>query len=158
MLLFGITDIRLFWSKDVRFLSQFSEGSITRFVPFSKHPPCFKDISFWLGSSGSATGGEQEKVFSENDLMEVVRGTAGDLVEDVKLVYLLVPSSRRRGSRANGGMIKVDDFTHPKTGFRSLCFRINYRSLERTLTNNEINTLQHEVKTAVAENLGVEMR
>lgn len=158
MLLFGITDIRLFWSKDARFLSQFSEGRITRFVPFSKHPPCFKDIAFWLRSPSSAADGGQEVVFSENDLMEVVRGTAGDLVEDVKLVYLLVPTSRRRDSRANRGIIKVDDFTHPETGHRSLCFRINYRSLERTLRNTEINELQQRVKAAVAKNLGVEMR
>lgn len=92
MLLFGITDIRLFWSQDSRFLSQFSEGKITRFVPFSKHPPCFKDISFWLGSSSSAADGGPEAVFSENDFTEVVRGVAGDLVEDVKLVYSLAPT------------------------------------------------------------------
>lgn len=88
MLLFGITDIRLFWSQDARFLSQFSEGKITRYVPFSKHPPCFKDIAFWLGSSSSAAGGGA--VFHENDLMEAVRGAAGDLVEDVRLVCSFV--------------------------------------------------------------------
>lgn len=90
MLLFGIPDIRLFWSKDARFLSQFSEGKITRYVPFSKHPPCFKDIAFWLRSSSSPAGGGQGAVFYENDLMEAVRGAAGDLVEDVRLVCLLV--------------------------------------------------------------------
>lgn len=86
MLLFGIPDIRLFWSDDTRFLSQFSEGKITRYEPFSKHPPCFKDISFWLKSSSSSAGGGARAVFHENDLMEVVRGVAGDLVEDVRLV------------------------------------------------------------------------
>jgi phenylalanyl-tRNA synthetase alpha chain len=58
MLLYSIPDIRLFWSKDERFLSQFSEQQpIRRFIPFSKHPACFKDVSFWLRSSSSAAGG-----------------------------------------------------------------------------------------------------
>lgn len=55
-------------------------------------------------------------------------------------------------------VIKSDDFTHPRTGRRSLCFRINYRSLERTLTNGEVNSLQEKVKRVVAEKLEVELR
>lgn len=39
-----------------------------------------------------------------------------------------------------------------------MCFRINYRSLERTLTNEEINKLQEDVRAAVVEKLGVELR
>ncbi len=31
-----------------RFLSQFREGEITKFQPFSKYPPCYKDIAFWI--------------------------------------------------------------------------------------------------------------
>jgi len=62
MLLFEIPDIRLFWSKDERFLSQFrgiSENlqNLKRFVPFSKYPACPKDVAFWLRSSSSAGGG-----------------------------------------------------------------------------------------------------
>ena len=58
MLLYSIPDIRLFWSTDTRFLSQFNATKpIQRFVPFSKYPPCFKDVSFWLRSPSSAAGG-----------------------------------------------------------------------------------------------------
>eukprot|EP00913_Durusdinium_trenchii_P011534 g10829.t1 len=48
MVLFGIPDIRLFWSDDARFAQQFSEGSFsekTKFKPFSKYPPVLKDPS-----------------------------------------------------------------------------------------------------------------
>ncbi|ORX96114.1 phenylalanyl-tRNA synthetase [Basidiobolus meristosporus CBS 931.73] len=99
MVLFGIPDIRLFWSQDERFLSQFQSKEIVKFKPFSKHPSCTKDISFWVNEA-----------FHENDFCELIRDIAEDLVEDVKL---------------------VDDFTHPKTKKQSLCYRINYRSMDR---------------------------
>ncbi|KAK2733491.1 hypothetical protein FQN57_002100 [Myotisia sp. PD_48] len=139
MLLFNIPDIRLFWSQDPRFLSQFKAGEVTPFVPFSKHPACYKDVAFWLPKSAagsiSAAGGAVP--LHENDIMEIVRGVAGDLVEDVKL---------------------VDEFLHPKTGKKSLCYRINYRSLERTLTNEETNQLHDKVRVLLVEKAGVELR
>ncbi|KAF4728782.1 hypothetical protein FOZ63_001505 [Perkinsus olseni] len=48
MHLFEIDDIRLFWSTDKRFLSQFADGELKKFEPFSNYPPVFKDISFWI--------------------------------------------------------------------------------------------------------------
>ncbi len=36
----------------------------------------------------------------------------------------------------------IDDFTNTKTGRTSNCFRISYRSNERSLTDDEINDLQ----------------
>ncbi|KAE8355300.1 hypothetical protein BDV28DRAFT_51348 [Aspergillus coremiiformis] len=136
MLLFNIPDIRLFWSRDERFLSQFKAGHISRFVPFSKYPPCYKDVSFWLPSAADSGDGLALPVH-ENDIMEVVRDVAGDLVEDVRL---------------------IDEFTHPKTGKKSMCYRINYRSLEYTLKNSQANRLHDEVKEKLVGLLGVELR
>ncbi|GAB1312925.1 phenylalanyl-tRNA synthetase alpha subunit, mitochondrial [Madurella fahalii] len=145
MLLFQIPDIRLFWSRDERFLGQFrgvqDDLSLLKpFVAFSKHPACYKDVSFWL-KTASAAGGDSKRAnvhdWHENDLMEVVRDVAGDVAEDVRL---------------------VDAFTHPKTGRRSMCYRVNYRSLERTLTNLETNDMHDRVVKALVERLGVEIR
>ncbi|KAF9973790.1 hypothetical protein BGZ73_002950 [Actinomortierella ambigua] len=118
MVLFGIPDIRLFWSKDERFLQQFQPGQIQKFKAFSKYPPCIKDISFWTVPG-----------FHENNLCEVVRDLAGDVVEDVRL---------------------IDEFTHPKTKRHSVCYRINYRSMDRNVTNAEINEIQERLRTAVS--------
>lgn len=127
MRIFNIPDIRLFWSKDPRFLEQFASESLeTTFQPFSNYPPVFKDITFWLTDS-----------FTANNFFEMVRGTAGDLVEKVEL---------------------IDDFTHPKKNRRSNCFRITYRSMERSLTNEEINEIQEKVRDQVVEEFGVELR
>ncbi|KAG5944093.1 hypothetical protein E4U53_006960 [Claviceps sorghi] len=141
MLLFKIPDIRLFWSQDQRFLSQFEGVSddldkLKRFTPFSKYPPCPKDVSFWLAST-SAAGGNTTGNFHENDVMEIVRSVAGDVVEDVRL---------------------IDEFAHPKTGRKSMAYRIVYRSLERTLTNEETNAFHENVRKALVRELGVELR
>lgn len=160
MLLFGIPDIRLFWSKDQRFLGQFNESKpIQRFQPFSKYPAAPRDVAFWLpeskgpvvadtpastSSTPSPAGGQatepvmaETPAFHENDLMEVVRNTAGDSVEDVAL---------------------VDSFKHPKTGKQSLCYRITYRSLEKTLTNEEANGLHEQIRQELVAKFGVKLR
>ncbi|RKP27275.1 phenylalanyl-tRNA synthetase [Syncephalis pseudoplumigaleata] len=130
MALFRIPDIRLFWSEDARFLGQFSPAKVTHFRPFSPYPSCTKDISFWLPPATTAP-------FHPNDLFELVRDMAGDLVEDVKL---------------------VDQFVHPKTGRESHCYRIMYRSMDRNVTNEEINDIQARVREHAPKRLQVELR
>ena len=127
MILFDIPDIRLFWSEDDRFLKQFKAGDLsTKFKSFSKFPPCNKDVSFWISDE-----------FTENNLCEAIRGIAGDIVEEVKL---------------------IDEFTNPKKGKTSHCYRIVYRSMERSLTDEEINAVQDKVRTVLVEDLKVELR
>jgi len=127
MVLFEVPDIRLFWSGDERFLRQFKAGDLkSKFKPFSRYPPCTKDMAFWISPE-----------FSENNLCELVRSIGGDLVEEVVL---------------------VDEFHNPKKGKTSNCFRITYRSMERSLTDEEINAIQEKVRAATAEQLKVELR
>ncbi|PIA49384.1 hypothetical protein AQUCO_01300300v1 [Aquilegia coerulea] len=126
MVLFDIPDIRLFWSNDERFISQFTGGQLgVKFKPFSKFPPCYKDMSFWINDS-----------FTENNLCEIVRGVAGDLAETVQL---------------------IDSFTNKKR-ITSHCYRITYRSMERSLTDEEVNQLQSNVREEVQSKLNVVLR
>lgn len=128
MILFGIPDIRLFWSEDRRFLDQFRPNAVSTFKPWSKYPGIARDVAFWMQDGVDV---------HENDFTEIVRGTAPDLVENVAL---------------------VDEFTHPKTGRRSKCFRINYQAMDRNLTNDEINALQKNVEAGLQSKFGVEIR
>jgi phenylalanyl-tRNA synthetase alpha chain len=159
MVLHAVPDIRLFWSSDPRFLAQFSgervaaeaaAGRFAKFEPFSRHPACFKDLAFWVPAGMAvvseedadeqgqmAAGGEGGgAVFHENDVHAAVREAAGQLVESVQ---------------------RVDRFVHPKTGRTSLCYRVNYRAPDRTLTNEEVNGVMERVKQGVRE-LGVQLR
>ncbi|CAG8546715.1 9326_t:CDS:2 [Ambispora gerdemannii] len=128
MVLFDIPDIRLFWSNDPRFLDQFTTNEIKKFKPFSKYPASTRDISFWV---------DNNKGFHENNFCELVRSIAGDLVEDAKM---------------------IDEFVHPISKRRSLCYRIIYRSMDRNVTNEEINQIQLDVQKEVQTQLGVILR
>ena len=141
MLLFNVPDIRLFWSEDPRFAEQFREVGIDpqtniQFTPFSKFPPCSKDVSFWLPPGGHNPE-ESDTEFSDNNLYEVVRSIGGDYIEKVEL---------------------IDRFTHPKTQRVSRCYRVTYRSMDRNLTNEEINEIQEQLRRSLEQDLGVELR
>uniref|UniRef100_A0A3Q4BUG8 Phenylalanine--tRNA ligase, mitochondrial n=1 Tax=Mola mola TaxID=94237 RepID=A0A3Q4BUG8_MOLML len=132
MVLYSIPDIRLFWSQDERFLRQFRVQNIQQpvcFQPLSKYPPLHNDISFWLPESSEA--------FTQNDFYELVRSVGGDMVEKVSL---------------------VDEFQHPKTGRRSQCYRIIYRHMERTLTQQEVRLVHEHIERAAEAELGVQGR
>lgn len=128
MVLFAVPDIRLFWSQDPRFLRQFRAGSLSRFVPYSKHPLCYKDVSFWLPASAAA--------FPVNDVYEAIRGAAGDLVERV---------------------VRFDEFVS-SAGRVSHAYRIEYRHLDRSLTNEEVDAVQLRVRDALVQQLHVQLR
>ena len=133
MIMYNIPDIRLFWSEDTRFTSQFDSSHVglnihqlPKFEPYSKYPVCYKDVSFWVTND-----------FHPNDFYELVRGVASELVESVEC---------------------VSEFTHPKTGRVSHHYRINYRSMDRSLTNEEVDVLQFNVRDESVKKLGVELR
>ena len=53
---------------------------------------------------------------------------------------------------------QIDQFKHPKSGRESRCYRIMYRSMDRSLTNQQVNVLQEQVRADVVKQLGVEIR
>ncbi|KAG5518358.1 hypothetical protein PMAC_003155 [Pneumocystis sp. 'macacae'] len=139
MIFFRIPDIRLFWSQDQRFLEQFSSGKISIFQPYSKYPPCYKDIAFWINKKKNTYISLllEKKRFHENDFMETIRNIGGNLIEEVKL---------------------IDQFIHPETKRKSLCYRINYRSMDKSLSNEEVNILQEKIRELITKEFDIELR
>lgn len=130
MRLYDIPDIRLFWSKDSGFLSQFEGAepdSKVKYKPISQYPQCINDMSFWL----------PEHSLDPTDFYEIVRNVGGNIVEQVRL---------------------VDEFVHPKTQRKSHCYRITYRHMERTLTQLEVNALHKSIADEATSKLGISIR
>ena len=85
MVLYSVPDIRLFWSQDSGFLSQFEAASPDSKIVYkevSKFPQCTNDISFWLPKQDGDT-----ELFSPNDFYDLVRDIGGDMVEQVIEIF-----------------------------------------------------------------------
>jgi phenylalanyl-tRNA synthetase alpha chain len=72
------------------------------------------------------------ETFAENDFHELVRSVSGDLAESISI---------------------IDEFVHPKTKKKSYCFRINYRHMDRSLLNEEVDTFQFKLRDLVESEL-----
>ncbi|CAG0914981.1 unnamed protein product [Notodromas monacha] len=131
MRLYSIPDIRLFWTSDTGFLSQFqgkNPEDLVKYKPVSVYPQCTNNISFWLPDEAEAP------VLEANDFFDMVRSMGGDVVEQVEL---------------------VDEFFHPKKKTRSQTYSIVYRSMTRTLTQAEVNQIHKKIEDAAAERFRV---
>jgi len=128
MVKMGIPDIRILWSDDKRITSQFEDIN-SKFKEVSKYPETSRDISFII-----------DKSINLNNYYEIVRDFAENLIEEVKL---------------------VDEFENDEKfgkGKKSYTFRVVYRSPERTLTNEEINKIQEEIRSETVKELNAVLR
>lgn len=128
MIKMEIPDIRILWSNDPRIVSQFKDIN-SKYKEVSKYPETSRDISFII-----------DKNINLNNYYEIVRDFAENLIEEVKL---------------------VDEFENEaKFGAdkKSYTFRIVYRSPERTLTSEEINKIQEEIRTETEKELHATLR
>lgn len=95
----------------------------------SKYPSVNRDISFIV-----------PKTFSPNDYFDLVRDVVGDLAEEVALV----------DEYENDAKFGSDK--------KSYAYRVIYRSLDKTLTDDEVNTLHHELEQKTKSVFGAEVR
>lgn len=95
----------------------------------SKYPPAVRDISFVVTDD-----------FVPNIYFDLVREVAGDLVEEVALID-------RYENAEKFGAGKV-----------SYAYRIIYRSLERTLTSDEVDALHKALEEATTRTYGAQVR
>lgn len=83
----------------------------------SKFPPVVRDISFIVGSE-----------FVLNDYFDAIRDIGGDTIEEVTLID------------------KYENAEKFGEGKTSYTFRITYRDLNKTLTNDEVNAMHAKVE------------
>jgi phenylalanyl-tRNA synthetase alpha chain len=106
-----LPDIRLLWSEDDRVKKQLKLGQ--KFKEVSKYPAIIRDISFIVDT----------EAFAPNNYFDLVRDVVGDLAEEMAL---------------------VDEYENAEkfgAGKKSYAYRITYRSLDRTLTDEEVNKM-----------------
>lgn len=131
MLLFDIPDIRYFWVDHPKFLSQFSSGTIVKFVPYSLLAPTYRDISFWILTNQIH---DDQTWIRENDFLSVIRDVAGNMVQQVAL---------------------FDTFQHPKTHRYSRAYRITYEEIDPDVTDpseftTRVNSRHTQILAAIA--------
>lgn len=128
MIKMGIPDIRIMWSDDPRITSQFKDIN-SKYKEVSKYPSTIRDISFII-----------DKKINLNNYYEIVRDFAENLIEEVKLLD------------------EYEDDAKFGADKKSYTFRIVYCSPERTLTNEEINTIQEAIREKTKEELNAVLR
>lgn len=127
-----IPDIRYLWTEDTRFHKQYQHGLVT-FQPYSKYPPVYKDISFWV--DGYQEHPEEAIWDQYYDLCELIRDLGSGYVEEVQLLDVYAKQKRT-----------------------SLAYRVVYRSNSGTLTHEKINRIQDHIRDRIADGFNVELR
>ncbi len=100
-----------------------------KFVEVSKFPPITRDISFVV-----------DKDFVPNNYFDLIRDIVGDLIEEVKLL----------DTYEDAGKFGSDCISYT--------YRIVYRSNERTLRAEEVDTLQDEIYKQTANQFNAALR
>ncbi|XP_067421410.1 ferredoxin-fold anticodon-binding domain-containing protein 1 isoform X1 [Emydura macquarii macquarii] len=125
----GISDWRMLWSLDERFLNQFFGGELKPFKNFSLHPSSYvHDVSFWVPEC------EQ---FDEIAFHTIARCVSQETVMSIQL---------------------LDSFQHPQTGQTSLCYRLTFQSCDKALTHQQVAEMQMRFRKEIQQCLRVTLR
>jgi phenylalanyl-tRNA synthetase alpha chain len=144
-----VPDIRIFWSEDARITNQW--GDFNPYKAVSNYPPVFKDVSFIVPKESFVQDNKEMEKSGELELTRdtesnffaitsAIRDISGDLIEEVKIT----------------GMFEDDVKFSPEN--KSITIRITFRSLERTLTNEEINVMYFQIREKIEKGLGYTVR
>ncbi len=128
MMSMDLPDIRLLWSDDERVKKQLTLGQ--KFKEVSKYPAIVRDISFLVDKAG----------FAPNNYFDLVRDVIGDMAEEMAL---------------------IDEYENAAKfgeGKKSYAYRITYRSLDRTLTDEEVNDLHKKLEEETKATFGAVVR
>ena len=147
MLLKDIPDIRIFWSEDERVLKQWWDFEPYKAV--SSLPPVYKDISCIVDKTLFQKDEKESQkkwaieLINEADSFEIagiVRDIAGWIVEEVRVIDIYENDSQFGSDK------------------KSVTINIVFRSLERSLTHEEINILYFQIRESITNELWYTLR
>lgn len=98
------------------------------YMPLPKYPSVERDIALVV----------EEKVFVK-EIEDIIKSNGGKLLESVELFDIY------RGKQV-------------KEGYKSVAYNLVYRDINKTLTDDEVNSVQDRVVKALKEKLGAELR
>lgn len=98
------------------------------YTELPKYPASTRDIALVVDQKVTA-----------NEIEEIIRKVAGELLEKIELFDLY-----------QGEQLKA--------GTKSLAYSLTYRAVDRTLTDNEVNKLQSEIESELNQEVGAEIR
>jgi phenylalanyl-tRNA synthetase alpha chain len=139
MIFSGIPDIRYLWSEHPRFLNQFTDGKLNKFVKYSELPSQSKDISFFVPNDKI---NEESKWTGENDFFEIIRNNIGDCIEKVEL---------------------IDGFYNKKTQKHSRTYRLTYSPSDPDMKDSGeftkwVNAKQDGLRVILGDEMDVVLR
>ena len=100
-----------------------------KYKEVSKFPPVVRDISFVVPNT-----------FIPNDYFDLIREVGEEMVENVELLD------------------KYENAEKFGVGNLSYTFRITYRHLDKTLTNEEVNAVHRELESGTEKEFGAQIR
>lgn len=125
MRLFDVDDIRVFWSEDERVTSQFEQFN-GDYASFN-----FRDPKKNIEPKPFDTAMWITEGFNEMDFYDMARSCdPDDVIEKIEL---------------------IDEFTHPKTGRTSHCYRTFYRGLARGTAYADVEHIDRAIRNSVIE-------
>ena len=152
MIFYEIPDIRLFWSDNEKFTSQFENVSCfdnVKFKPYSKLHSETRDIAFWLPNDEIIQSTESTKLpesnkikwKKENDFYDIVRDHFDTNIENIEL---------------------IDEFFHPKKKQYSRCYRMTMNPMSNLDNPSDFfkicNDMMIGLKNEIIAKLKLEVR
>lgn len=156
MIFYNIPDIRLFWSENEKFTSQFKNISCfdnIEFKPYPKLDSETRDIAFWLPKDEiefeieiidpNITNSKKLKIIwkKENDFYDIVRNNFDTNIENIEL---------------------IDEFYHPKKKQYSRCYRMTLNPMLDLSNPGDFfkicNNLMIELRDQIIDKLQLEVR
>ena len=147
MALKKIPDIRIFWSEDKRITNQ--RWNLDAYKEISSFPPVYKDISLVTSKEKFIRKWDKPKQWEKLeltneidvfDLAWIARDISWWLIEEVRV---------------------IDEYENDEKFWKdkkSVSIRITFRSLERTLTNEEINIAYFQIRDKIEKELWYTLR